>query len=68
MLTGFGTTMEVTGEKPTAVDFVVGKPVTIDGLRTAVARAVGLRAPNPDLAQGRVAEHLELDTSEAVQV
>lgn len=44
MLTGFGAMMEVTGEKPTAVDFVVGKPVTIAGLRTAVTKAVGLRA------------------------
>ncbi len=44
MLTGFGAMMEDAGEKPTAVDFVVGKPVTIAGLRTAVTRAVGLRA------------------------
>ena len=44
MLTGFGAMMEDTGEKPTAVDFVVGKPVTMSDLRTAVTRAVGLRA------------------------
>ncbi len=41
MLTGFGNMMEAAGEKPDGVDFVVSKPVTIDTLRRAVARAVG---------------------------
>jgi signal transduction histidine kinase len=44
MLTGFGAMMEGNGERPTAVDLVIGKPVTIDGLRAAVAEAVGLHA------------------------
>jgi PAS domain S-box-containing protein len=41
MLTGFGAMMEATGEKPDGVDLVVSKPVTIDGLRRAVAKALG---------------------------
>jgi signal transduction histidine kinase len=44
MLTGFGSMMEATGERPTAVDLVIGKPVTIDGLRAALAKAVALCA------------------------
>ena len=39
MLTGFGAMMRDVNEKPTAVDLVVGKPVTIDGLRAAVTRS-----------------------------
>jgi CheY-like chemotaxis protein len=42
MLTGFSEMMKDAKEKPTAVDLVVGKPVTIDDLRTAVTEAVGL--------------------------
>lgn len=42
MLTGFGTMMQDTNEKPTDVDLVVSKPVTIGGLRAAVTKAVGL--------------------------
>jgi PAS domain S-box-containing protein len=41
MLTGFGSMMEAADEKPVGVDFVVNKPVTIDTLRKAIARAVG---------------------------
>jgi PAS domain S-box-containing protein len=44
MLTGFGSMMEAAGEKPGGVDFVVSKPVTIDALRRAVARAVDLES------------------------
>jgi signal transduction histidine kinase len=44
MLTGFGAMMKDANEKPTAVDLVVAKPVTIDELRAAVTEAVGLRA------------------------
>lgn len=40
MLTGFGSMMEAAGERPLAVDFVVGKPVTMADLRAAVAKAV----------------------------
>jgi signal transduction histidine kinase/ActR/RegA family two-component response regulator len=40
MLTGFGSMMDAGDEKPTGVDFIVGKPVTIDGLRAAVSKAV----------------------------
>jgi signal transduction histidine kinase len=47
MLTGFGAMMRDVNEKPTAVDLVVGKPVTIDGLRAAVTEAVGLHATSP---------------------
>ena len=41
MLTGFGSMMEAANEKPVGVDFIVTKPVTIDTLRRAIARAVG---------------------------
>jgi PAS domain S-box-containing protein len=40
MLTGFGSMMEAADEKPVGVDFVVSKPVTLDTLRQAIARAV----------------------------
>jgi PAS domain S-box-containing protein len=41
MLTGFGSMMEAVNEKPVGIDFVISKPVTIDSLRQAIARAVG---------------------------
>ena len=40
MLTGFGSMMDAADEKPTGVDFIVGKPVTINALRAALSRAV----------------------------
>ncbi|MGD1019109.1 MAG: PAS domain S-box protein [Verrucomicrobiia bacterium] len=40
MLTGFGSMMEAADEKPAGIDFVVSKPVTLDTLRRAMARAV----------------------------
>jgi FixJ family two-component response regulator len=39
MLTGSASMMD-DDEKPTSVDFIVGKPVTIEGLRAAVSKAV----------------------------
>ena len=47
MLTGFGAMMKDVNEKPTGVDLVVTKPITIDGLRAAVTEAVGLHAASP---------------------
>jgi signal transduction histidine kinase len=47
MLTGFGAMMKDANEKPTAVDLVVAKPVTIDDLRAAVTEAVGLHTASP---------------------
>ena len=44
MLTGFGSMMEANGERPAAVDLVVGKPITIDGLRAALAKTVAVHA------------------------
>jgi len=44
MLTGFGAMMKDADEKPTAVDLIVGKPVTINDLRAAITEAVGLHA------------------------
>jgi len=44
MLTGFGSMMEANGERPGAVDLVVGKPVTIVGLRAALSKAVAAHA------------------------
>jgi len=40
MLTGFGSMMDAADEKPAGVDFIVGKPVTINALRAAVSKAV----------------------------
>jgi nitrogen fixation negative regulator NifL len=40
LLTGFGSMMQAAGEQPPGVDLVVGKPVTILGLREAVAKVV----------------------------
>ena len=40
MLTGFGSMMDAADEKPTGVDFIVGKPVTINALRAALSKAV----------------------------
>jgi hypothetical protein len=36
--------MEANGERPGAVDLVVGKPVTIVGLRAALSKAVAAHA------------------------
>jgi signal transduction histidine kinase len=47
MLTGFGAMMKDVNEKPTGVDLVVTKPITIDGLRAAVTEAIGLHAASP---------------------
>jgi signal transduction histidine kinase/ActR/RegA family two-component response regulator len=41
MLTGFGSMMVAADEKPSGVDLVVGKPITMDGLRGALAKATG---------------------------
>jgi CheY-like chemotaxis protein len=43
LLTGFGSMMQAAGEKPPGVDLVLGKPVTIAGLRSALAQVAGLR-------------------------
>lgn len=40
LLTGFGSLMEVTGEKPVGVDYVVSKPVTMEQLRKAVQTVI----------------------------
>jgi signal transduction histidine kinase len=42
MLTGFGAMMKDADEKPTAVDLIVGKPVTMDDLRAAITEVIGL--------------------------
>jgi len=44
MLTGFGAMMKDADEKPTAVDLIVGKPVTINDLRAAITEAVALHS------------------------
>jgi PAS domain S-box-containing protein len=40
MLTGFGSMMDAADEKPAGVDLVLGKPVTINELRTALSKVV----------------------------
>ena len=40
LLTGFGDLMTSSGEKPTGVDLVVGKPFTLGTLRNAIAKVV----------------------------
>ena len=44
MLTGFGSMMEASGERPPSVDLVVGKPVTIVDLRAALTKALAVHA------------------------
>ncbi|MGO9243389.1 MAG: PAS domain S-box protein [Verrucomicrobiia bacterium] len=43
LLTGFGNMMQATGETPPGIDLVLGKPVTIAGLRSALAQVVKSR-------------------------
>jgi PAS domain S-box-containing protein len=40
MLTGFGSMMDAADEKPAGVDLVLGKPITINALRTAMSKVV----------------------------
>jgi DNA-binding response OmpR family regulator len=47
MLTGFGQFMVATGQHPDGVDAVISKPVTIDGLRNAIAAVTAVRIPVP---------------------
>src|SRR5262249_46484275 len=44
LLTGFGDLMASSGEKPAAIDLVVGKPFTLGSLRKAIAQVME-RAP-----------------------
>ena len=46
MLTGFGDLMIAKGEHPNGVDAVVSKPITIDGLRDAIADVTSRQAPD----------------------
>ncbi len=46
LLTGFGQLMEAAGEHPEAIDLIVSKPFTIEGLRNAISQAVSTR-PRP---------------------
>ena len=43
LLTGFGNMMRAAGETPPGIDLVLGKPVTIAGLRSALAQVVKSR-------------------------
>jgi PAS domain S-box-containing protein len=45
MLTGFGELMDVAGYRPAGVDLVVGKPVTLAGMRAAVASVTNPQPP-----------------------
>ncbi len=47
MVTGFGEIMKATGEMPSGVDEVLGKPITRTELSDAIARAVGAFDPVP---------------------
>ncbi len=40
LLTGFGDMMKAAGEMPPGIDLILGKPLTIAGLRAALARVV----------------------------
>jgi FixJ family two-component response regulator len=46
MLTGFGTMMQASGEKPEGVDILVGKPITIQELRKAISQAISMLINN----------------------
>ena len=41
MMTGFGTIMEDTNEKPAGVDLIISKPITLAGLREALLSLAG---------------------------
>ena len=41
MMTGFGPIMEGNSEKPTGVDLIISKPITLSGLREALAAVTG---------------------------
>jgi CheY-like chemotaxis protein len=43
LLTGFGSMMQAAGETPPGIDLVLGKPVTIAGLQSALARVMAPR-------------------------
>ncbi|HUJ11752.1 MAG TPA: PAS domain S-box protein [Verrucomicrobiae bacterium] len=45
MLTGFGSMMIACDEKPTVVDLVLGKPITLSGLRVALAKLTSAAGP-----------------------
>ena len=45
MLTGFGDFMIARGEHPVGVDAVISKPITIDGLREAIAEVIAPGVP-----------------------
>ena len=45
MLTGFGRMMRDAGERPTGVDFLLNKPVTVSAMREAIAAVVGQESP-----------------------
>lgn len=47
MLTGFGAQMDADGERPLGVDLILNKPVTLDGLRRALA---AVAPPRPGAA------------------
>jgi PAS domain S-box len=47
MLSGFGEFMNATGEHPDGVDAVISKPITIDGLRDAIAMVASAPAGRP---------------------
>jgi CheY-like chemotaxis protein len=47
MLTGFGELMNAAGEQPDGVDAVVGKPITLDALRAAIAMVASAPAGRP---------------------
>lgn len=40
LLTGFGDFMLAAGEKPSGVDYILGKPVTMSALREAVSAVI----------------------------
>jgi len=51
MLTGFGDLMDAKGEKPAGVTVLVSKPVTLAGLRKAIAAATSHRSPSKTAAR-----------------
>lgn len=49
MLTGFGEMMLATDEKPQGVDVILGKPISVNELRNAVAGFASPSAPLPEI-------------------
>ena len=57
LLTGFGDLMEASGEKPSGVDFIASKPVTMSALRQALREAMAAQASSMQASDATSVSH-----------